>query len=245
MEKISAILITRNEEKNIEGVLKSIEWTDEIIIVDSGSDDKTAEIANKYTDKVFLREWEGYASQKRYALSLANNEWVFSIDADERVSAGLKEEIREKKPDDFDGFIIRRKNYFFNKEITTCGWDKDYQLRLFKKSSTTIEERLVHEGFKVNGKIGRLENVIIHNTYSSLHNYLKKVNEYTTLQAKEMYRSKNQVTALTILGHTFSAFFRYYISLRGFKDGMYGLIISFLNSVSTMLTYVKVWEMKR
>ena len=245
MEKISVILIAKDEEKNIESVLKSVDWADEIVIVDAGSEDKTVDIAKKYTGKIFFKEWEGFVQQKRYALGLANNEWVLSIDADERVSPGLKEEIKRIQPDDFDGFFIRRKNCFFQKEITTCGWDKDYQLRLFKKSKTNLKEKQVHEGFNVNGKVGRLENVIIHYTFSSLHNYLKKINEYTTLQAKEMYKTRNKVTVFTILGHTFSAFFRYYVSLKGFKDGMYGLIISFFNSVSTLLTYVKIWEMKK
>ncbi|MDO8548785.1 MAG: glycosyltransferase family 2 protein [Ignavibacteria bacterium] len=245
MEKISAIVITKNEEKNIEQCLGSINWADEIIVVDSESEDKTIKLAKKFTDKLFIKKWEGYVPQKRYALSFASCEWVLHIDADERISPELKEEIIKKEPDSLDGFIIRRKNYFFDKEITTCGWNKDYQLRLFRKSKTTLNEKLVHEGFVVEGKTGKLENVIIHNTFSSLHNYLKKVNEYTSLRAEEVYKSKSKVTALTILTHTVSAFFRYFISLKGFKDGMHGLIISFVNSVSTMLTYVKIWEKQR
>ena len=245
MGKISVIIITRNEEENIEPALKSVEWADEIIVVDSGSEDKTIDITKKYTNRIYKKEWQGFVEQKKYALGLASYEWVLSIDADERVSPELKEEIMKKQPENFDGFNVRRRNYFFNREITTCGWDKDYQLRLFKKSKVDLKERLVHEGFEVYGKIGKLENVIIHNTFSSLHNYFRKVNDYTTLQAEEMYKSKKKVTALTIWGHTFSAFFRYYLSLKGFKDGMYGLIISFINSVSTMLTYVKIWEKKR
>lgn len=244
MEKISVIIITKNEEENIEPALKSVEWVDEIILVDAGSNDQTVNIAKKYTDKIYQREWQGYAGQKKYALGLTSYEWILSIDADERISPGLKDEIMKKQPGNFDGFMIRRKNYFFDKEITTCGWDKDYQLRLFKKSKTNLINRLVHEGFEVNGEIGILENVIIHHTYSSMYNYFNKVNEYTTLQAEEIHKLRKRVTALTIFGHTFSAFFRFYISLKGFKDGIYGLIISFINSISTMLTYVKIWEKK-
>jgi glycosyltransferase involved in cell wall biosynthesis len=245
MGKISVIIITRNEEENIEPALKSVEWADEIIVVDSGSEDKTIDITKKYTNKIYKKEWQGFVEQKKYALGLASYEWVLSIDADERVSPELKEEIMKKQPENFDGFNVRRRNYFFNREITTCGWDKDYQLRLFKKSKVDLKERLVHEGFEVYGKVGKLENVIIHNTFSSLHNYFRKVNDYTTLQAEEMYKAKKKVTALMIWGHTFSAFFRYYISLKGFRDGMHGLIISFINSVSTLLTYTKIWERQR
>jgi glycosyltransferase involved in cell wall biosynthesis len=245
MGKISVIIITRNEEENIEPALKSVEWADEIIVVDSGSEDKTIDITKKYTNRIYKKEWQGFVEQKKYALGLASYEWVLSIDADERVSPELKEEIMKKQPENFDGFNVRRRNYFFNREITTCGWDKDYQLRLFKKSKVDLKERLVHEGFEVYGKVGKLDNVIIHNTFSSLHNYFRKVNDYTTLQAEEMYKAKKKVTALMIWGHTFSAFFRYYISLKGFRDGMHGLIISFINSVSTLLTYTKIWERQR
>ena len=245
MNKISAIVIVKNEEKNIEDCLKSISWVDEIIVADSESEDKTVELAKMFTDKVYIKKWEGFVQQKRFALSKTSNEWVLSIDADERISDQLKNEILKTGPHNSDGFLIRRQNYLFGKEITTCGWDKGYQLRLFKKSKTGLPDRLVHEGFKVDGNIGKLENVIIHNTYSSLNNYLKKVNEYTSLRAEEIYQSKARVTAFTIFTHAFSAFFRYYISLRGFKDGMRGLIISFVNSVSTMLTYVKIWEKQR
>jgi len=245
MEKISAIVITKNEEKNIAECLKSINWVDEIIVVDSESEDSSIELAKKFTDKIFIKKWEGFVSQKRYALSLTNNEWVLHIDADERVTPELKEEIIKEEPWEIDGFIIRRRNYLFGKEITTCGWDNDFQLRLFNKSKTELAEKKVHEGFKVNGKTRQLKNVLVHNTFSSFHNYLKKVNQYTSLRAEEIYDFRKKVTGFTIFSHAFSAFFRYYISLKGFKDGMHGLIISFVNALSNMLTYVKVWEMQR
>lgn len=242
---ISVIIITKNEVKNIKQCLESVSWADEIIIVDAESEDKTVELARQFTDKIFIKKWEGFVPQKKYALSLTNNEWILSLDADERVSPELKGEIKNINLNGIDGFFIKRKNYLFEKEITSCGWDKDYQLRLFKKSKVELPERLVHEGFKINGKTVYLSNVIHHHTFSSLHNYLIKVNSYTTLRAKEIYKSKKKVTALTIFTHAFSAFVRYYISLKGFKDGMHGLIISFINSVSTMLIYVKIWEKQK
>src|SRR4030067_3236593 len=112
MKNISAIVITKNEERNIEQCLKSISWADEIIVVDSESEDKTVELVKKFTDKVFIKKWEGYVPQKKYALNLVSYEWVFNIDADERISSELKEEIINKEPDSLDGFFIRRKNYF-------------------------------------------------------------------------------------------------------------------------------------
>ena len=244
MNKISVTVITKDEEKNISDCLKSVEWADEIIVVDSESSDRTVELAKKFTDKVITRKWEGYVPQKRHALSLASNEWVLSLDADERITAELKEEILNLSPGEFSGFKIRRKNFLLKKEITSCGWEKDYQLRLFKKNKTDLNERLVHEKFVAQGKIGTLINPMIHYTFSSFSEYLSKINHYTSLKAQELFQKKKKVGAWTIFSHTVSAFFAFFIIRRGFKDGVYGLIISLLHSVSTMMNYINLWELQ-
>ena len=241
MQKISIIVITKNEEKNIKECLNSIKWADEIIVVDSESKDKTLKIAGNYTSKIFTKKWEGFSLQKKYALSLAANEWVLNIDADERVSEKLKDEI-ENLTFNSDGYFIPRENYFINKKITTCGWEKDFQLRLFKKSKTNIIERLVHEGFIVNGKVDYLKNPLIHCTFTSIESSFAKINNYSTLQALEIYKEKKKVRGSTIISHGLSAFLRYYISLKGYKDGIHGLMISMFNSITTLLTYMKIWE---
>ena len=244
MNKISVTVITKNEEKNISDCLKSVDWADEIIIVDSESTDKTVEIAKQFTDKVFNRKWEGYVSQKRYALSLASNEWVLSLDADERVTPELKDEIINLSPNEYSGFKIRRKNFLMNKEITSCGWEKDFQLRLFKKAKTNLNERLVHEKFVVEGKVGTLKSPIMHFTFSSFDEYLAKINSYTSLKAQELFQKKKKVGSWTIFSHTVAAFFAFFILRKGFKDGIYGLIISLLHSYSTMMNYIKLWELQ-
>lgn len=244
MEKISVIIITKDEEKNISDCLESVEWADEIIVVDSESTDKTVDIAKQFTDKVISRKWEGYVSQKRYALNLANNEWVLSLDADERITTELKEEILNLEPADFSGFKIRRKNFLMNKEITSCGWEKDYQLRLFNKDKTSLNNRLVHEKFVVDGQVSTLKTPMLHFTFSSFEEYLTKINIYTSLKAQELFSKKKKVGALTIFSHTVSAFFAFFIIRRGFKDGVYGLIISLLHSSSTMMNYIKLWELQ-
>lgn len=241
MEKISVIIITKNEEENIEDCLNSIKWADEVIVVDSGSKDKTIEIAKNFTDKIFEKRWEGFSIQKSYALSLASNEMVLNLDADERVSEKLKEEI-ENLNFSYDGYFIPRENYFLNKKITTCGWEKDFQLRLFKKSKTKVTEKLIHEGFVVDGKIDYLKNPIVHFTFTSIEKNFSKINNYSTLQALEVYRNKRKVTSGTVISHGLSAFLRYYFSLKGYKDGIYGLMISIFNSITTLLTYMKIWE---
>jgi len=244
LNKISLIVITKDEEKNISDCLKSVEWADEIIVVDAESNDKTVELAKNFTDKVFTKKWEGYVPQKKYALGLAGNEWVLSVDADERITPELKTEILNLSPGDIAGYKIRRKNFLLDKEITSCGWGNDYQLRLFKKEKTDLTERLVHEGFTVDGKISKLENPMLHYTFSSFTDYFNKINYYTSLKAEELVKQKGKVGGWTIFSHTVSAFILFFINKRGFKDGVRGLIISLLHSVSTMLNYIKLWELQ-
>ena len=242
MEKISVIIITGNEEQNIVDCLESVKWADEIIVVDSESNDSTVDLAKKFTDKVFIRKWEGFVKQKSYALSLASNTWVLSLDADERVSDQLREEIINLQPRDYAGFMIRRKNHFLGKNITTCGWEKDYQLRLFMKSKTKLNDRLVHEGFIVEGKVSRLQGQMIHYTYTSIENTLSKINHYSTLQAEEYY-GKKKTGGIGFILHPLGAFLRFFISLKGYKDGIHGMLISYFNSLTTLQTYIKIWEM--
>jgi len=244
MNKISIIVITKDEEKNISDCLKSVNWADEIIVVDSESTDKTVELARKFTDKIFIRKWEGYVPQKRYALSLATNEWVLSLDADERITPELKDEIIKLSPGEFSGFKIKRKNFLLKKEITSCGWEKDYQLRLFRKEKTSFSDRLVHEKFIVDGQVDKLKNPMIHYTFSSFAEYFSKINHYSSLKAQELFTKKKSVSGWTIFSHTVSALFASFIIKRGFKDGVYGLIISLLHSVSTMMNYIKLWELQ-
>jgi glycosyltransferase involved in cell wall biosynthesis len=244
MNKISVIVITKDEENNISDCLKSVDWADEIIVVDSESTDRTIELAKQFTHKIFTRKWEGYVPQKRYALSLAKNEWVLSLDADERVTPELIDEILKLTPEQNSGFKIRRKNFLLKKEITSCGWEKDYQLRLLKKDKANLSDRLVHEKFIVDGQVDTLKNPILHYTFESFTDYLNKINYYTNLKAEELLHKKKRVSSWMIFSHTVSAFFAFYFIKGGIKDGVHGLIISFLHSVSTLLNYIKLWELQ-
>ncbi len=244
MEKISVTIITKDEEQLIEDCLKSVSWADEIVVVDSGSKDTTLKITKKYTEKIFFNEWKGFAAQKDYALSQTKNDWVLSIDADERVSDELKKEIEYIDFSKFDGYLIPRENYFFKKHITTCGWGRDRQLRLFRKSKTKLTDRLVHEGFDVDGNIGNLKNPIIHFTFNSIEKTISKINQYSTLEATEKYKTKKKITGRMILTHGVSSFLRAFVSLRGYKDGVHGLMISIIDSITTFLTYMKMWELQ-
>jgi glycosyltransferase involved in cell wall biosynthesis len=243
MQKISAIIIAGHEEKNIGECLESVRWADEIIVVNSESKDRTVEIAKQFTDKVFVRRWEGYASQKGFSLKQARNEWVLSIDADERVSPELREEISNLDFSKTDGFYIPRRNYFLDKIIRSCGWSPDYQLRLFRKSKTTLSDRQVHEGFVVDGKKEYLKNELIHYTHTSITSTLEKVNEYSTLEAVEKSR-RVHVNGLKMFFKPIWEFFHHFIIRHGFTDGVHGLMVSAIHAMTKAQAYMKIWEMQ-
>jgi glycosyltransferase involved in cell wall biosynthesis len=241
--KISVTIITGNEETNIRECLKSVKWADEIIVVDSESRDKTAEIAKEFTDKVIVRKWEGYAAQKKYAMNLASNEWVLSLDADERITAELADEIMTTNLDNFDGYRIKRENYFIGKKITGCGWGNDYQVRLFRKVMTKLSNRLVHEGFIVDGSLGTLNNVITHYSYRDLKDGFHKINEYSTLEANEK-AEKKKITGLRLVFYPVWAFLQHYFIRKGFRDGKHGLMVSLMHAMTKLQVYMKIWEIK-
>ena len=243
---ISVTIICNNEEKNIEECIKSVLWADEIIVVDSFSEDKTIELAKKYTDKVFQNKWEGYAKQREFAVSKVSNEWIFSLDADERCTENLKNEIIdviEKSDNKYNGFRIPRKNYFLGKWIKNCGWYPGYQMRLFKKDKVIVTDRLVHEGYKAEGLTGVLENDIIHYTVVSISDYVKKINIYSSLQAEEKI-NKRKVTLLFLLFRPYVYCIQQFILKKGFLDGIYGLMVTFFDVITNTLTNMKIREMQ-
>ncbi|MBK7629744.1 MAG: glycosyltransferase family 2 protein [Ignavibacteriales bacterium] len=242
--KISAIIITGNEENNIKDCLKSVQWADEIIVVDSESTDKTVEIAKDFTDKVFIRKWSGYSSQKTYALSLATNDWVLSIDADERVSEELSKEILGLDLNLYSGYYIKRDNYFLDKLIRGCGWGNDMQLRLFKKSEAKLSERMVHEKFIVNGSLANLKNSFAHYSYKNLNDAFTKINNYSTLEANEKV-DKKTVNLFTLLISPAFYFLHHFIIRRGFLDGIHGIIISYMHMVTKLQVQLKIMEIKK
>lgn len=247
-EKLSVIIITKNEEKNIVDCLESVKWVDEIIVVDAFSSDSTIEIAKRYTDKVFLKEWVGFADQKSYALKLASNEWVLSLDADERVSEKLKIKLlnllsNKSELNNFSGYKIKRDNYFLGKKINSCGWNKDYQLRLFKKEVTKLTDRLVHEGFEVSGEIGVIREPILHLSYKSFKEAIEKINHYSTLEALEK-SSKQKANFCTIIFYPILYFIQHFILRYGFIDGIYGFFVSLLHSWTKLMVQLKIWELQ-
>ena len=175
--RISAIIITHNEEANIEECLTSVAWADEIVVVDAMSTDRTFEIASGFTDRVLCEPWEGYATARRHAIAAAESEWILSIDADERVTPELRAEIEAcLTAPESDGYMIPRKAFFLGRWIKHCGWYPGYVIRLFRKDRARVTEKLVHEGIRVDGKVGTLENHILHYTYRTVEAYFDRFN---------------------------------------------------------------------
>lgn len=242
--KISVVIITGNEENNIKDCLKSVSWADEIIVVDSESNDETVIIAKEFTDKVFIKKWEGYANQKNYTLSLAKNEWVLSLDADERISEELAKEILNSDLNRYEGYYIKRDNYFLGKLIRGGGWGNDMQLRLFKKSVTGLSSRMVHEKFVVKGSTSTLKNSFKHYSYKNLKDAFIKINNYSTLEAIEK-ADKKTVNIFSLIVSPPIYFIHHFILRKGFIDGIYGLIISYMHMITKLQVQLKILEIKR
>jgi len=242
---VSIVIVTKDEEANIEAALDSVKDAAEIVVIDSFSSDRTVEICRKYTDKVLQKEWEGYARQKQAAVDLAGLPWVFILDADERFTPELKTEvINAIKENSHDGFYVPRKNFFMGRWIKHGGWRPDYTLRLFKKNAGCVEDREVHEKVVVNGSVSYLKNPLVHYTYNSVSDYLKRMDGYSTLAAKELKKTGVAPNALDFLIRPPATFIKMFFFRFGFLDGRYGLVLAVLYSYYTFLKYAKTWELK-
>ncbi|MBI4843337.1 MAG: glycosyltransferase family 2 protein [Nitrospirae bacterium] len=238
---LSVAIITYNEEENIREALESVKWADEIIVVDSFSTDNTTDICREYTNKVYLREWPGFAAQKNNAISLTTQPWVLILDSDERVSQDLKAEIIKAMTghDAADGYYIPRKNFFSGRWIRHGGWWPDFTLRLFKREKGGIPERKVHEAIQVNGKTAYLENPIIHYTYKNIDDFRKRMEKYSSLAAEELSKSGKSPSILNLILRPPATFIRMYLIRLGILDGLYGIILAWLYSVYTFKKYYK------
>jgi glycosyltransferase involved in cell wall biosynthesis len=245
MQPISATLITCNEERNIAEALQSISWADEIVVVDSGSSDGTVAICRKFTDRILHRDWTGFVDQKNFAVENARNDWIFSLDADERPSPDLSKEIQQLARDGFlkPGYKIPRVAFFLGRWIRHGEWYPDCQLRLFDRRSGKWEGGRVHESLKLNEKPGWLKGEIYHYTYRSLSDYLKRLEIYSTLAARDYRQRGKTVTPISLLGNPIAAFARSYLMKRGFLDGAPGLAVAMLAAISVFFKYAKLYEL--
>ncbi|HNX00290.1 MAG TPA: glycosyltransferase family 2 protein [Candidatus Cloacimonadota bacterium] len=245
--RISATIITKNEERNIRRCLESIKWVDEIIVLDSGSTDKTVDICREFTSNVFQVEWLGYGKTKQSAVDKATSPWILSIDADEEITPKLADVIREKvlNPGDCNGFEIKRKSQYLGKWIRHSGWNRDYPMRLFRKDSGHFNDKLVHESVIINGKRCRIHEEMLHYTYPDLETHLRKIDKYAECWAEEKALKGKKGSLHGTFLHTVLRFiFTYFLKL-GFLDGKTGLILAMNSALSVYMKHMKLWERTR
>ncbi len=247
MKKLSAVLITCNEEEKIQRALRSLKpVSDEIIVVDSYSSDGTVETCRHYTDRVLLKAWDGYREQKQFATDQADHDWILSLDGDEMLSPQLTREILEWKEeeDGCNGYFLPRKTFFMGRWIEHTTWYPDWQLRLFEKSSGCWEGGRVHESVRVTGTTGRFKGQIYHHTYASFSEYLEQLERFSSLAAQDYFDRGDRARWANFVLHPPTVFIKNYLLRRGFLDGMPGLTVSLLAAVSTLFKYLKLWEIQ-
>ena len=246
MDTLSVVVITRDEEANIGECLESAGFADELVVLDSGSEDRTLEIARRHTDKVHGRAWTGYADQRNAAHELARCDWILALDADERVSPELAAEIREllavPRPD-VVGYYLLRRVYYRKKWIRHGGFWPVRVLRLFRRGRGRCADRLVHETIEVEGPTGALRGALDHYTYDSVDDYLRRMERYASLSAEEYLRRGRATGPLRMSGHALFTFFQMYILRRGFLDGYEGFLLAVLYSFYTFSKYAKLKEL--
>jgi glycosyltransferase involved in cell wall biosynthesis len=245
MLKISAIVLTQDEESNIARCLENLKFCAEIIVVDSGSSDKTIEIARKFTDKIFSHKLEGFGAQRNWGVEQASNDWILFIDADEVVSTELERAIKAIKVEDIiKGYYLNRKTQYLGRWIKHSGWYPDYHLRLFHKDFGRCNEAKVHEGVIVEGANAYLKGDLLHFSYKSLSQHLKKIDRYTTRIALERYQQGRQFHIIKMVFCPLGEFLKKYILKLGFFDGVAGFAIALSSAYYVFLKQAKLYEIK-
>lgn len=242
--RLTALLPTYNEEANIRACIESVRWADEILVVDSFSTDRTREIAAEYTDRILQHEYVNSATQKNWAIPQAAHPWVLIVDADERVTPELRDEITsllERGPD-CQGYRIARINHFMGHRVRYCGWQNDECLRLFLRDKGRYQDREVHADVLIDGQVGRLRGKLLHYTFRSFDQYMRKFDRYTTWAAGDRARRTRKVRWHHLTLRPAFRFFKQYVLKRGFLDGRTGVVLCGLAAFSVFMKYAKLWE---
>lgn len=243
MAKLSVIIITKNEADNIRACLESVAWADEVVVVDSGSSDGTVDICRELGAKVYVHDWQGFGVQKNRALSYASHEWVFSIDADERVTSELRVSIEAAlahSDGEYDVYEISRLSSYCGRFMRHSGWYPDHIVRLFKRDAARFSEDLIHERLLVEGKAGQLDGELLHYPFENIEDVLHKVNHYSSAGAAMMQRRGRQASLLGAVLRGLWSFFRTYFLRAGFLDGREGFMLAVSNAEGTYYRYLKL-----
>ena len=244
---VTAVVITLNESAHIAACLESVAWADERLVVDSGSTDGTPDLARQAGARVLQHEWLGYGAQKNYAASQASYDWIVSVDADERVTPALAEEIRSTLAGTpaHGGYRVPRVTWHLGRWIRTTDWYPDYQLRLYDRRKARWKTRLVHESVDVDGSAGLLRAELQHYAYRDIAHHLDTINRYTTLAARQMQAEGRRAGLADLVLHPPAAFVRNYVLRRGMADGTAGFIISAMNTHYVFLKFAKLWALDK
>jgi glycosyltransferase involved in cell wall biosynthesis len=244
---ISGCVITYNEEHKIRHCLESLSFCDDIVVVDSFSTDRTIEICREYTARIHRNKFEGYIAQKNFALGKTKHQWVLSLDADERLSPQLREEIVRESGKGFgacSGYVMKRHAYYLGKWINHCGWYPDHKLRLFNKKDGRFGGLEPHDTFITKGRVRKLNGEIYHFPWASLSEQLRTIDRYSSVKAANISACSTATAVALLIFTPLVKFLETYVIKRGFLDGLRGLLICLLSSFSKFLTYAKVIELK-
>jgi len=248
-DKLSVVIITKNESANIRCCLESVKWADELIVVDSGSTDATVPICEEFSCKILHRDWDGYASQKNFAISQATGDWILSLDADEVVTDELHSEIAGilNGKASYDAYKIPRRNFFLGKPMTRGGWYPDCQLRLFRRDIGEFAVIPLHEHirfYNADTKVGRLSNDMLHHTYPSIRDFVAKADRYTNIEVDAMLKEGRRPKSLIFSMVTCfpMKFVEVYLYKGGWKDGIHGFVAATLMAARVFMRNAKLWE---
>ena len=246
--KITAIVITFDEETNVARALESLAWADEIIVVDSESRDRTVEIARRFTERVIIRSWPGYSAQKNFAAEQATHDWIFSLDADEQVSDELRREVealkRAGKPA-VAGYEMPRLTFYLGRWIRHSGWYPDWKLRLYDRRRARWVGDYVHEGLEVDGATARLTGDLLHFTVDHASAHHLRIDRYTTLVAAQARAQGKRASVASIIFSPLLTFLRSYVFKLGFLDGLQGYAIARFAAHYAFLKNLKLWELSK
>jgi glycosyltransferase involved in cell wall biosynthesis len=240
---VSCTIICFDEEEHIRAALESVKWCDEIVVVDSFSNDRTVAICREYTDRIFQRPWPGFVEQKAFALEQTRHDWVLNLDADERVSPQLRREIEQvlRKPD-ADGYYVPRLVYYLGRWWWRGGWYPDYRIRLFRREHAVWGGVDPHEKVVLRGRTARLEGPLLHYTYRDTSDHLATINSFTGVAARELLLRGRTASILDLCLRPFWRFLRFYVLRRGFMEGLAGLFVAQSAAFYVFLKYAKLWE---
>lgn len=242
---LSVIIITKNEASHIGRCLESVAWADEIVVLDSGSEDDTVSICRQYTDKAYETDWPGFGIQKQRALDKANGDWILSVDADEVVTSELRAEIEKAiQQGNCKGYEIPRLSSYCGRQMRHGGWWPDYILRLFRRDCGRFTDSVVHENIIVQGQIGRLRSPLLHDAFVNLDEVLHKVNSYSSLGAEMMYQRGVRSSLGKAVLKGLWTFIRTYWIKAAFLDGRQGLMLSISNAEGAYYKYLKLLELQ-